>query len=106
MRLPTRDVLTATLASLAIISAIRKEIVVAMLARRFIAIDPLPGVKEHVLAFNIGPVPAGQLGGPRHKHLKPLLLGRVATDIQFKKVERSAKAFDLGARGVLLGPIQ
>src|ERR1700716_1290399 len=101
MSLPTRDVLIATLASLAIISAKRKEIIGAMLARRFIAIGPLPGVKEHVLAFNIGPVPAGQLGGPRHKHIKPLLLGRGTNEIHFKEVEGTANAFGFGARGGL-----
>src|SRR5262249_14831953 len=104
--LPTRDIPVAALAALAIVGAVRQEIVVAMIARPLVTIDPLPGVKEHIPAFDIGPIPAVNLGWCLYKRVKPLLLGRIATDIQLEQIERSSETLNLSARGVLLGPIQ
>src|SRR5215510_15066886 len=106
MALPIGDVLVVALAPLAVVGAIGEKIVVAVLAREFIAVGALPGIKQHLLAFQIGPVPACEIGGLHDKRIKPLLLARIAAHIQFEEIEGRAKALNLGASSVLLGLVE
>ena len=93
--LPAGDVLVLALAALRLVGAERIEIVGAVLARKSIDVHLAPRIDQSIPALDVGAVPALCVRRLLEQRIEPVLLIRVAADIEAVQVENRGDVLDL-----------
>src|SRR5262249_43169417 len=81
-----------------------KEIVIgAVLTGLLVDVRMAPGIDQRGLLRDIRTFPDIEAGRPLYERLQPLLLGRIAANVEKEEVEAGAERLDLDFDDVLLG---
>src|SRR5437879_8481777 len=101
--LPVADVLGVVIPSLVFVGSVRKDVVLAVRARKTIPVGVPPGIRETGLLLHVRSVPLGAVGRSLHERLKPFVTGRETPHVHVEGVDGGRERISLDLCGFHLG---
>src|SRR4051812_39835029 len=101
--LPARNVQPRARSSFCPVGTIRENVVGPMLPWRAVDVRVAPGVRWHLSALEVRPVPGIDVAGALHQCGQTFGAVRISAGIEEEQVKRASEAFDLDARRLGLG---